>query len=975
MESYFALWPKRRRRYKVGNTAVLNKNRRASMQKKLFTVLLIGFFLVLSQNVVFSVETQQVVADDFTNIEKWSVASWGDGGDISISDSYAAPDQKSLKLHITEEGQKNQGKGVVIEKEQVALDISSTDKITLDMYNAAGPMKMALVLHTGDFCESFPIELKEGENKDIVFDLKADNFKSSASKWEYNYSLKSGSIAWRLMFIFYREKDQTGDIYISNLRFDKIPRVTGDQTPIAIDDYEAPQIKSITAVKERVNKYKKFEADISFSGTYQYPYNPKDIALDAEFTSPSGKKYNIPGFLYDAKVNGIKLENTQWKIRFTPNETGEWSYKVVVKNHKGSDESDIYKFKCLDSDDSGFIRVSTIDPKYFEFDSGEFYYPIGQNVAWANDKEAFDYFFKKMSENGYNWTRMWMSSWQFAIEWLDIGHFHGLGTYSLENAKYLDEVIELTAKYDLYFQLVLNNHGQLSTQVDAEWLNNPYNAKNGGPCKTPQDFFTNEEAKDLFKQRMRYIIARWGYSPHILAWELWNEVTLVDDYSLENDVAWSEEMANYIKELDPFNHLITTSYFGNFPKEVWKMPIIDYGQIHMYTPEIVTTITGLYNIMDSYEKPYFVGEFGTSNLDGIDRMDPKATNQHAALWSQFMTPSAGDAMCWEWDNHIDPNNLYYHWKALSEFAKNEDRRCKRYVYSRATITAEDNKTLTVQGILNRQEALCWIYDLDKTKFRQQILAPLDINKAVITIEGMLEGEYLVEFWDTYKGQIIEVIKTDCQDSKMTIELPQIRKDIACKIKLAHLSRDAKPAKIIQPHFISSYPKKDLVKTTQKLWEDFSNPEGWGLAAWGDEAELKMAKTQTIDGTEAIKISFNESGRRSDAKGIVFEKYNLKLDISDKDKMVFDIYNATDSRIEASIMLDSTGFCESIRKPVDPGLNRMVFDLNARNFKKSESRWTHGSRFDKSQPVGQVMVIVYPWDVRQGTYYIDNITFE
>jgi hypothetical protein len=923
----------------------------------------------------FTAKADEILADNFTNIDKWQVATWGDGGTISISDEYSPEGQKSLKFHIPKEEQKFQGKGAVIEKEQVALDVSSTDEIKVDIYNTAGPMKMAVVLHTGDFCESSPVEIKEGENKDITFDLKADDFKASASKWEYNYSLKPQAIAWRLMFIFYREKDQDGSLYISNLRFNKIPRVTGDQSPISISDYEAPQISSITVNKAQVKVYSKFETDINFTGTYQYPFNPEDISIEAEFISPSNKKHQIPGFLYDAHINGIKIEEPQWKIRFSPNETGVWKYKIKVENPQGSDESDYYEFKAVDSDEAGFIRVSSMDNKYFEFDRGQFYYPIGQNVAWANDKGSFDYFFKKMSENGYNWTRMWMSSWQFAIEWLDVGHFHGLGTYSLENALYLDEVIELTDKYDLYFQLVLNNHGQLSTQVDAEWLNNPYNAKNGGPCENPQDFFTNPEAKKLFKQRMRYIIARWGYSKNIMAWELWNEVTLVDDYSLENDIAWSTEMADYINKIDPFDHMITTSYFGNFPKDAWKMTQIDYGQLHLYTPEIVTTITGLYNIMDSYNKPYFVAEFGTSNLDGIDRMDPNATNQHAALWSQFMTPSAGDSMCWEWDNHIDPNNLYYHWKALYEFSKGEDRRCKDYLYSRATITAETGKTLTVQGIINKQEALCWIYDLDRTKFRQQILPPLNIRNAKIEIEGMLEGDYLVEFWDTYKGKIISVIKAQCKKSKMSIALPHITKDIACKIKLAGISKRVDFETTSRPQFISSYPDKDIPKLDNNPWEDFSQTEGWGLADWGDKASLEFVDTQTINGSQAVKITYDESGRRSDAKGIVFENYKLNLDVSDKDSMVFDIYNASNSRIEVSIMLDSTGFCESIRKPVEPGLNRIVFDLNARNFKKSESRWTHGSRFDKSQPVSQVMIITYPWDVSHGTYYIDNITFE
>lgn len=938
----------------------------------MMAVLVLGFGFSFAQAQENSLQT--IKWDNFDNLEYWSVGTWGDGAQISQSQEHAAEGDKSLKIHFTKEGRKFQGKGVVVEKEQIALDVDSTKKIILDVYNDAGPMKMAVVLHTGDFCESSPITLRPGWNKNIVIDLEAKNFKSSASKWKYNYSLISGSIVWRTMLIFYRGDIEEGDLYVSNIRIEKVPRLGEEQIPIAVSKYQKPEIIALVVDEKEVKQYEKFEVTVNFKGTYQYPYDPKDIALDAEFISPSGVKFSVPGFLYAAGIKGIKVDSAVWKVRFAPNEVGTWKYKVTVANPKGRSVSKVNEFICQPSNSRGNLRISKIDPMYFEFDNGGFYYPIGQNVAWASSAGAFDYYFSKMSKNGYNWTRIWMSSWQFALEWLDVGHYYGLGNYSLRNAEYLDRTVELAEKNNLYFQLVLNNHGQLSTKVDPEWINNPYNAKNGGPCKRPQDFFTNKDAKRLLKNRLRYIVARWGYSTNIFAWELWNEVTLTDNYNAKVDIAWHKEMSAYLKKIDPYKHLITTSYFGSFPDGIWKVKNLDYGQIHMYTPEIVSTLGGIYQLMRPYHKPYFVGEFGTSNLDGIDRMDSKATNQHAAIWAQFVTPSAGDAMCWEWDNHIDPNNLYYHWKALAAFAEGEDRRCRNYSYARATITGQDNKSLSVQGILNNQQAMFWIFDLDRTKFKQKILPALYVEGAGIELGGMLDGIYLVEFWDTYTGQILKVIGAECKNSHLNIELPVITKDIACKVKLARLAEFQDVKTVAKPRLVSSYPERPLPPRAGKLWEDFEKIGDWHLADWGDKAKLTLSKEHTTSGKKALKVTFSEKGRRSDAKGIVVEKNDLNLDLKNTKKMIFDIYNDNPESFEVSVVLNSTGFCESVREIVNPGQNTITIDLGASNFKKSESRWTHGATLDKNRPIHQMMIIAYPWDIVSGEFYLDNIRF-
>ncbi len=919
--------------------------------------------------------TETIVWDSLESKHLWSIAQWGDAAKLAVAPDNKTEGEKCFKVSFGPEGKQNPPKGVVLEREQSAIDLDTSKKLTVDVYNDGPPLEMALVLYTDEFIESSTATIKKGLNKDITFDLHAKDFKSPTSKWQYNYSPRPGTIAWRIMFIMYTEDpDIKSTVCFDNIRLERTPRITSEQKIIALADYKEPRITAVKTGNEKVEQYEKLEITVDFEGTYQYPYNPDNIDLTAYFTAPDGKKYIMPGFLYSGKVDGVNISDAVWKVRFTPVIAGEWEYYVEVRNPKGKAKSEKFSFECFApaSPKKGFARISRRDPLFFEFENGEYYYPIGQNVAWAPSVQMFDHYFSKMHENMYNWTRVWMSSWQCAIEWLDVGDYHGLNNYNLKNAKLLDDITDLAKKYDLYFQLVLNQHGQLSTKVDPEWLNNPYNKKNGGPCEKPADFLTDPEAKRLYKMRMRYIVARWGYSTNILAWEPWNELTLMDNYDSNLDIPWQKEMGCYLNSIDPYRHMITTSYFGNFPKEIWKLPEISYGQIHMYTPEIVTTLDGLYMIMKDYKKAYFVGEYGGSNLSGIDIQDPDATVHHNGIWAAYMTVSSGDAMPWQWDDYIDPRNLYFHWRALSKFNEGEDRRGQKYQYSRGTMEFDDGTILMAQGIMNNNKALVWVYDLYATKFNQGEFKPLDVKGAVLTVAGMDKGDYKIEFWDTYKGIVTGTADTKCDGRKLDIPLPEIKKDIAVKITACNENARPRSGKI---YIESKYAEKDVPEEPRKLWEGFEVQGDWDYAGWGDKVKVSLAGNKVTEGKKAIKVVFDKAGRRTDGKGICVQNTKLNLDLSKEKKMVFDVYLDAPNSIEVSVVLNSKGFCESVRRIIVPGWNRNItFDLKARTFKKESTKWQHKGEIDREEPMKEVMFMFYPWDVESGSFYIDNVGF-
>jgi hypothetical protein len=59
--------------------------------------------------------------------------------------------------------------------------------------------------------------------------------------------------------------------------------------------------------------------------------NPFAVRLDADFTSPSGKQYHVPGF-YDGDDKGA-LDGNVWKVRFSADELGQWTFKTS-SDHK-----------------------------------------------------------------------------------------------------------------------------------------------------------------------------------------------------------------------------------------------------------------------------------------------------------------------------------------------------------------------------------------------------------------------------------------------------------------------------------------------------------------------------------------------------------------------------------------------------------------------------------------------------------------
>ena len=131
---------------------------------------------------------------------------------------------------------------------------------------------------------------------------------------------------------------------------------------------------------------------------------------------------------------------------------------------------------------------------------------------------------------------------------------HAPMRYSMLNAARIDKLLELCKKRGIYVMPCLF---QTQWGLSMHWNGNAYKKF----CKDSTEIFTNPEVDRLLRNRYRYTMARYGYSTNILAWELFNEIEFTQGYLKDRKAAmkYIENMADYLREIDPNKHLVTVS--------------------------------------------------------------------------------------------------------------------------------------------------------------------------------------------------------------------------------------------------------------------------------------------------------------------------------------------------------------------------------------------------------------------------------
>lgn len=379
--------------------------------------------------------------------------------------------------------------------------------------------------------------------------------------------------------------------------------------------------------------------------------NPFEAEVWGIVTRPGGKPVRLAAFHDGQDI---------WRVRYTPDRPGKHGVRITI-GPRGKDRPAApvglapRQFDVNGEPSPGFVRVSAGERQRFVLDGGEPVFPIGYNVGWGEVAD-FEAHHRKMRGAGINWSRHWMAGFgRLQLDWWDAPDPLA-GRLSLANARKWDRIVGSAEARGVRFQLVLQHHGQFSTKAATNWRYCPWNVANGGFLARPQAFFTNERARRLTRMKYRYVVARWGYSPAILAWELFNEVQFTDagkDARLKDDpnwaspqgaavAAWHAEMAALLRSLDPYRHLVTTS--SGFAPDGPLGRIVDFHQEHVYREDMIAAAGRLPGGIDRYDKPVFYGEAGQKDPGRWRRRE----YAHSLLWAGLMSGGAGAAQRWSW---------------------------------------------------------------------------------------------------------------------------------------------------------------------------------------------------------------------------------------------------------------------------------------------------------------------------------------
>jgi len=342
------------------------------------------------------------------------------------------------------------------------------------------------------------------------------------------------------------------------------------------------------------------------------------------------------------------------------------------------------------------------------------------------------------------------------------------GFYNQVDCFMLDQLIEAAERNGIYLMLCIITRDLYMKSLSNEQSSEYHQAI--------------EDARKL----MRYAVARWGYSTNVAAWEYFNEI----DPGLPTDRFYTG-LGEYLEQIDIYHHLRTTSTWHPSAKDCHH-PELDIGQLHHYmrpgTNEDYKDEAAV--LMDKTRflrehapsKPVLIGEFGLATpkwgLSEYMKQDTEAIHFHNSLWASAFAGTSGTALFWWWDQ-LDRQDAYRQYQPLAAFLA--DVSFTGLGELKANASGEQLRLLGYQG---NDRAYLWLFDPQATWWNIVIekQKPAEIKDTTIEIQGLQPGTYIVEWWHTHEGKVIQKEQVSFSQGPLRVSIPPFSRDIACKIR-------------------------------------------------------------------------------------------------------------------------------------------------------------------------------------------------
>ena len=613
---------------------------------------------------------------------------------------------------------------------------------------------------------------------------------------------------------------------------------------IPSDDTAPPFIRNVRptdASRSETPVDGRYELRFEVPDRYSNPFDTDQITVDAEITTPSGTLV-VPCFYYQdclrlptaTEERILPQGRPEWRLRFSPNEEGPHTIALVARDRFGETRlPDAASFTATPPVGMRVIRISKRDPRYFEDEAGRPFYLIGYNIRSPYDARMDVNFptlfrhpegttsyarrFRQMSENGLNIAEIWSSAWCMGLEWSPLyPGYHGIGQFNLRNAWERDRVFAMAAENGIWLNMVLNNHGRLSSYCDPEWGDNPYNAATqpGGWYQDPMQWFADERARVQYEKQLRYEIARYAWNAHLFAWELWSELDLTGkghDNSQANPIVhdWHRRMANYLHAHDHKRHLVsshTSTDYTRMDPGLAGIQELDHicGDAYHGSQDTLHICNLMFATKQQEHlknRATLITEFGgTPNAAAISHLRRET---HAALWDAIPSGLAGAPMLWWW-HAVEEYDFFPMYAAYARFIKGEDYidpELQPGTFGVQAISPPGTAELPgpppvfADMALSPTRGYVWIHVYND---RYAVLDPAGepIHQGYrlqVPFPGRDDKVYTFEFWDTLRGEPVRLQDVRVRKGIAEISIPPFARDIAAKIHLKEQPSETAPS--------------------------------------------------------------------------------------------------------------------------------------------------------------------------------------
>lgn len=545
-----------------------------------------------------------------------------------------------------------------------------------------------------------------------------------------------------------------------------------------------------------------------------------------------GKSYIVPAFYMqnavpDEKLNKYVPSETEWpwRVRFAVPDTGNWQCLILTGEsvERSTPQDAGISFDCIPGNNHGYLNVAH-DQKHFQFSDGTPFFPLGENIAWAEEPVLHGYpgpppayndgyydvyhYINNLADNGGNYVRFYMAPWSTGLE------SDAVGIYDQTRAVALDSMMRIAEMRGLHVQLSLDLSMGFGKNIpEDQW--SPYRKAFEKEAGTAADVLNDTNALKQFDNYIRYVYARWAFSPAIASIEILSEQNYWDGFD-EHEI-YFENFIHHVNdllrnELGDHVHMISSSSGEKKYAGVFTNPDLSFIDIHHYSNSFYSNKKRFSIIHDRvYEKinkPFMFGETGMingpkNNSDAGDFEGYDDINYHNTFWASTFSGCAGTALYWwSWDNDKQrEQNL----PALRYFI---DSIAGPTLFDGESKMWDGNGLETFYKISpGKSVAIGWVHNQSywwgnvmqnyRDRYGKEKFLPKDNDKAEkpesrigekFEVNGLIKNRnYWIKFYDTRtRGKIIgsQKVKSN-RFGKLILKLPSDGADCAFRISPAY----------------------------------------------------------------------------------------------------------------------------------------------------------------------------------------------